>query len=176
MKLQVTASLSPRAAAARRALRSIICAGVAVGRATPGARGNGVEGTLSRPWMRSNFLDQSAGPSTSRRHDGTATCHVSSRLTLKPSRCNISCCRSSGTATPASAAQRPADRQRLVGTGGAPAHDLRGLAAGQFDRQRGAELKPVLDKSGVGAPLEAGAGVGGQAELLPVKAIRLGSK
>ena len=35
--------------AARRTRRSTSCIGVAVGFATPGARGNGVEGTWSRP-------------------------------------------------------------------------------------------------------------------------------
>jgi hypothetical protein len=47
MKLQVTASLRPRAAAARRTRRSIICSGVAVGRATPGVRRSGSAATLS---------------------------------------------------------------------------------------------------------------------------------
>ncbi len=47
MKLQVTASSSPRAAAARRTLRSIICERVAVGLATPALRGRGVEITRS---------------------------------------------------------------------------------------------------------------------------------
>ncbi len=46
-KLQVTASLRPRAAAVRLARRSTSCSAVAVGRATPGARGSGVASTLS---------------------------------------------------------------------------------------------------------------------------------
>ena len=47
MKLQVTASSSPRAAAVRRTRRSISCDRVAVGFATPGARASGIDGTLS---------------------------------------------------------------------------------------------------------------------------------
>ena len=44
-KLHVTASSRPRAAAARRTRRSSSCAGVAVGFATPSARGSGIDGT-----------------------------------------------------------------------------------------------------------------------------------
>ncbi len=47
MKLHVTASSRPRAAAARRTLRSTIWDRVAVGFATPGSRGRGVETTWS---------------------------------------------------------------------------------------------------------------------------------
>jgi hypothetical protein len=47
MKLQVSASSSPRAAALRRMRRSISCEWVAVGIATPGLRSSGVEGTSS---------------------------------------------------------------------------------------------------------------------------------
>ena len=47
MKLQLTASSNPRAAAVRRTRRSISCERVAVGWATPGARSSGVDGTWS---------------------------------------------------------------------------------------------------------------------------------
>ncbi len=47
MKLQVTASSSPLAAAVRRTLRSMSWEGVAVGWATPGSRDSGMDGTLS---------------------------------------------------------------------------------------------------------------------------------
>ena len=83
MKHQVTASLSPRAAAARRTRRSSICARVAVGRATPSARGSGVDGTWSSPWMRTTSSTRSAGPSTSRRQRRDRS--TSSPSTAKPS-------------------------------------------------------------------------------------------
>ena len=49
MKLQVTASFNPRAAAVRRTRRSTSCSGVAVGLATAKGRSSGVEGTWSMP-------------------------------------------------------------------------------------------------------------------------------
>src|SRR3546814_5051985 len=49
---QVTASSKPAEAAARRRRRSISCSGVAVGFATPSARGSGTDAIASKPVMR----------------------------------------------------------------------------------------------------------------------------
>ena len=97
---QLIASFKPRAAAARRTLRSSDWTGVAVGLATPSARGNGTDTTLSRPTIRTTSSTMSAGPSTSRRHVGTVT--RQSSLTEKPSLSNILRCSSGATSTPPS--------------------------------------------------------------------------
>src|SRR3546814_17590938 len=52
-KLHVTASWKPAAAAARRRRRASNWSAVAVGLATPSARGSGVEGIASKPGNRS---------------------------------------------------------------------------------------------------------------------------
>ena len=99
-KLQVSVSLSPRAAAARRARLSRRCSGVAVGLATPAARGSGTGATESIPSMRMISSTRSAGPSTSRRAGGGNT--VQSPSTVKPSAVRIARWRSSATARPPS--------------------------------------------------------------------------
>ena len=70
---QVTASVRPRAASARLALRVRIWIGVSTGLRACSPRGNGVDGTRSTPTMRTISSTMSARPCTSGRHDGTAT-------------------------------------------------------------------------------------------------------
>ena len=60
MKLHVTASSSPRAAAVRRIRRSTSCERVAVGFAMPGARSSGVESRSSNPVIRTISSTRSA--------------------------------------------------------------------------------------------------------------------
>src|SRR3546814_5017233 len=63
MNDQVTASSKPAAAAARRRRRSISCSGVAVGFATPSARGSGTDAIASKPVMRVTSSTTSGAPS-----------------------------------------------------------------------------------------------------------------
>ncbi len=70
---QVTASVSPRAASARLALRVRFWIGVSTALRACSPRGNGVDGTRSTPTMRTISSTMSARPCTSGRHDGTAT-------------------------------------------------------------------------------------------------------
>ncbi len=70
---QVTASVMPRAASARLALRVRFWIGVSTALRASGPRGNGVDGTWSTPTMRTSSSTMSARPCTSGRHDGTAT-------------------------------------------------------------------------------------------------------
>ena len=70
---QVTASVMPRAASARLALRVRFWIGVSTGLRACSPRGNGVDGTRSTPTMRTTSSTMSARPCTSGRHDGTAT-------------------------------------------------------------------------------------------------------
>ena len=73
MNDQVTASVSPRAASARLALRVRSWMGVSTGLRAKSPRGNGAGATLSTPTMRTSSSTMSARPCTSGRHDGTAT-------------------------------------------------------------------------------------------------------
>ncbi len=70
---QVTASVKPRAASARLALRVRFWIAVSTGLRALSPRGNGVDGTRSTPAMRTISSTMSARPCTSGRHDGTAT-------------------------------------------------------------------------------------------------------
>ena len=86
MNDQVTASVSPRAASARLALRVRTCAVVSTGFRGASPRPNGVEGMRSTPTMRTISSTMSALPSMSGRHDGAATfTRLSWPATKKPS-------------------------------------------------------------------------------------------
>ena len=84
-------STSPRAARARFAVRVRFWINVRTGGATVGgSRGNGTASTRSRPAIRTISSTRSALPSTSGRHDGTATFTRSPEPdTQKPSSCRI---------------------------------------------------------------------------------------
>ena len=134
MKLQVTASLRPRAAAARRTLRSIICSGVAVGRATPARAAAASKAPCRSPSIRTTSSTRSAGavdvatPAAAR-----ATRQARPRQRRSRGARGFRCCRSLGNFDAAERARAGRDRSRrlVAPIGGAPARTtLRGLAAG----------------------------------------------
>ena len=167
----MTASSSPRAAAARRTRRSSSCSGVAVGRATPPRAAGRRFAIVSSPWMRTTSSTMSAGPSISWRRSGAVIRQACPALdaageTPNSSAASVARCSSSPIATPPSFAasegsysdgRRPARRR----TG---AHDLARLAAADSDDQRSEHLKPVVEERRIDAALEPGPGIAGEPE------------
>ena len=101
MNDHVTASTMPRAASARLALRLRTCSDVRIGLRASSPRGNGVNGTLSTPTMRTTSSTMSALPSMSLRHDGIATFTVSpAPATKKPRWSSTRFISGSGTSRP----------------------------------------------------------------------------
>ena len=167
MKLQVTASSSPRAAAARRTRRSSSCY---ARRGRPGDAGRALErsrGHLVVAPDPDDLLDQVgrafdvAPPGRHRR--------PRLPLTSKPRLSRISLWRSSGTSMPPSAlVGRSRRRRSRFSIGGCPgAHRRRRLAAADVEDQPGQDRQPVIEERRIDPALEAAARVAGQAERLP---------
>ena len=166
MKLQVTASLSPRAAAARRTRRSTSWPRVAVGRATPSARGSGGRRDLVVA-RRCGRLPRPGRPGRRRRGASSGTVTVRRRRRAKPS-----------ALEDRAAARRPERRRRpapRVSAGSkrdalrarpaaSPARiDAARLAAANVEDQPGQQRQPVVEERRVDPALEAAARIGGQA-------------
>ena len=161
MKLHVTASLSPRAAAVRRTRRSRSCGAVAVGRATPACRSSGVEGTWSYPTILVTSSTRSAGPSTSRRQVGTVTWLPLDGET-EPLQDTAALPRHVNAAKRLRAVVIEGDRA-LFDRRLSDALGRRRLAAANVDNQPGQDRQPIIEKGGVNAAFEAGARIAGQA-------------
>ena len=167
MKLQVTASSSPRAAAVRRTLRSASWARVAVGLATPGARSSGVDGTCVVAGDPRDFLDQ-VGRAL-RRHAATSGRSRHCRLSSKPRLSRISRWRCSGTSIPPSALVRAKSNVIVrCSTGGSPARTLAPTASPpQMSRISPVRIaRPSSRKAGSTPRSKRRAGVAGQAQRL----------
>ena len=87
MNDHVTASVRPRAASARLALRVRTWAVVSTGLRGASPRSSGADGTRSTPMIRTTSSTISAVPSMSGRHDGTATFTRSPWPATKKPRC-----------------------------------------------------------------------------------------
>jgi hypothetical protein len=101
MKDQVTASIMPRTASARRAARVRIWSVVRMRPLTASWLTIGVNGISLTPWMRMTSSTRSALPSTSGRQDGTSISTASpAPCALKPSRSRIERLSAAGTSRP----------------------------------------------------------------------------
>ncbi len=118
MKDQVTASIMPRTASARRAARVRICSVVRIRPFTAAWLPSGCGRMLSTPCMRMTSSTRSALPSTSGRQDGTVTSTTGPEPeTPKPSRVRIDRLSSAGTSSPvrrATSETRESDGLRRV--------------------------------------------------------------
>ena len=170
MNDQVTASVSPRAASARLALRVRTCAVVSTGLRGASPRPNGVDGMRSTPTMRTISSTMSALPSMSGRHDGAATfTRLSWPATKKPSLVQHAAHLDQieiEAGEPLQFAGREVDdlfrRFGLAGDG-----DLGRRAAAQLDHHLRGELQPRQHEVRIDAALETIARVGVDAELAP---------
>ena len=103
MNDQVTASIMPRTASARLALRVRTCSVVRILPLTAPKLGSGCGAIFSTPWMRITSSTRSALPSTSGRQDGTATSTVAPEpFGVKPRRDRMSRLVCAGTSRPVS--------------------------------------------------------------------------
>ena len=167
---QVTASIRPRAASARLALRVRFWIGVSTGLRASAPRGNGVDGTWSTPTMRTSSSTMSARPCTSGRQDGTATFTRSLwPAAKKPSFSSTRRTSASGSFRPASrgnSLKREIDdrflRRRIAGD-----HDLRRRAAAEIEHHLRRQLEARQHEGRIDAALEAIARVGIDGELAP---------
>jgi hypothetical protein len=163
---QLIASFSPRAAAARRTLRSRLCCGVAVGLATPSARGSGVEahcrGRRCARLLRPGRLAIDIAPPC-RDSDRPVGCHVEAQRFqdgLLPVGRHID------------AAQRRTARgvignrlalhRRLPG-----ADNIARLAAAGLQDQVGEQRKAIVEESRIDTAFKPAARIRGQRQRLP---------
>ena len=103
MNDQVIASLSPRAASARRASRTRLCCPSKAGFGSRVARFSETAGTASRPLIRNTSSTMSASPSISPRQEGgTMRCCSPVPSTSNPSAAKISRASRSGRSSPPS--------------------------------------------------------------------------
>ncbi len=120
-KDQVTASVIPWDASARRTVAMRCCSVVSTFGATGSTRTRGIGSTSSMPTMRTISSTRSALPSTSARQDGVVTCQgLPLRSTSKPRRASVSACVSSSTSRP--------ERRETSDGGNAMVRDAAGMA------------------------------------------------
>ena len=168
MNDQVTASIRPRAASARLALRVRTCAVVSTGLRGASPRPNGVDGMRSTPTMRTISSTMSALPSMSGRHDGAATfTRLSWPATKKPSlvehAAHLGQARSRPASRFTSLSGKSIDLLRRFGLAGDG--DLGRRAAAEVEHHLRRELEARQHEVRIDAALEAIARVGVDAEL-----------
>ena len=169
MNDQVTASIRPRAASARLALRVRTCSGVSTGLRGASPRSNGVDGMRSTPTMRTTSSTMSALPSMSGRHDGTATftrspCPATKKPSCSSTRSHLRQRQRRGRrAASTSLSGKSITRLRHLRLAGDD--DLRRRAAAELQHHLRRELEARHHEVRIDAALEAIARVGVDAEL-----------